>query len=317
MENVKALLRQAALAYYNGKPFMSDEEFDRLAELHNFEEVGTTDGRYSHIYRLYSLQKIFDNELEQKNPFQTYKKPVIVSPKLDGAAVALTYLGGNLHRVLTRGDGKKGLDVTHLVKYLVPNKITTGLSKSLLQITGEIVAPKSIKNARNYASGALNLKDVEEFQTRHLHFIAYHAEPFLHDTFTNSMAVLKNSLGFSTVLDSDWNEYPQDGIVFRVDSHKDFINFGYTSHHPRGSYALKVRQEGKITTLVDVIWNVGKSGVVAPVAILKPVEIDDARVSRATLHNMAHIEALGLEIGCKVEVIRSGEIIPRIVRRVD
>ena len=115
MENVKALLRQAALAYYNGKPFMSDEEFDRLAELHNFEEVGTTDGRYSHIYRLYSLQKIFDNELEQKNPFQTYKKPVIVSPKLDGAAVALTYLGGNLHRVLTRGDGKKGLDVTHLV----------------------------------------------------------------------------------------------------------------------------------------------------------------------------------------------------------
>ena len=69
MENVKALLRQAALAYYNGKPFMSDEEFDRLAELHNFEEVGTTDGRYSHIYRLYSLQKIFDNELEQKKTF--------------------------------------------------------------------------------------------------------------------------------------------------------------------------------------------------------------------------------------------------------
>ena len=317
MENVKALLRQAALAYYNGKPFMSDEEFDRLAELHNFEEIGTTDGRYSHIYRLYSLQKIFDNELEQKNPFQTYKNPVIVSPKLDGAAVALIYLGGKLHRVLTRGDGKKGLDVTHLVKYLVPNKITTGLSKSLLQITGEIVAPKSIKNARNYAAGALNLKDVEEFQTRQLHFIAYQVEPFLHDTFTNSMAVLKNSLGFNTVLDSDWNEYPQDGLVFRIDSNKDFINFGHTAHHPKGAYALKKRQKGKITTLVDVIWNVGKSGVVAPVAILKPIEIDDARISRATLHNMAYIEALNLRIGCKVEVIRSGEIIPRIVRRVD
>ena len=63
--------------------------------------------------------------------------------------------------------------------------------------------------------------------------------------------------------------------------------------------------------------NVGKSGVVAPVAILEPVEIDDARISRATLHNMAHIEGMGLEIGCQVEVIRSGEIIPRIVRRVD
>ena len=140
MENVKALLRRAALAYYNGKPFMSDEEFDILAELHNFEEIGTTDNRFSHIYPLYSLQKIFDNELDAKNPFQTYKNPVIVSPKLDGAAVALTYLEGKLHRVLTRGDGKKGLDVTHLVKYLVPNRITVGLSKSLLQITGEIVA---------------------------------------------------------------------------------------------------------------------------------------------------------------------------------
>ena len=317
MENVKALLRRAALAYYNGKPFMSDEEFDMLAELHNFDEVGTTEGRFSHIYRLYSLQKIFDNELDLKNPFQTYKNPVIVSPKLDGAAVALTYLKGKLHRVLTRGDGRKGLDVTHLVKHLVPNKITVGLSKALLQITGEIVAPKTIKNSRNYAAGALNLKNVEEFQTRELHFIAYQAEPFLHDTFTNSMAVLKNSLGFSTVLDADWNQYPQDGLVFRVDSNKDYINFGYTAHHPRGAYALKKRQEGVITTLVDVIWNVGKSGVVSPVAILKPVEIDDAKVSRATLHNMAYIEALNLKIGCKVEVIRSGEIIPRIVRRVD
>ena len=93
-----------------------------------------------------------------------------------------------------------------------------------------------------------------------------------------------------------------------VARNKDFINFGYTAHHPRGAYALKKRQKGKITTLVDVIWNVGKSGVVAPVAILKPVEIDDARISRATLHNMAYIEALGLEIGCKVEVIRSGEL---------
>ena len=71
------------------------------------------------------------------------------------------------------------------------------------------------------------------------------------------------------------------------------------------------------TTLVDVLWNVGKSGVVAPVAILEPVEVDGATVSRATLHNMAYIESLSLEIGCKVELIRSGEIIPRIVRRVD
>ena len=75
-------------------------------------------------------------------------------------------------------------------------------------------------------------------------------------------------------------------------------------------------QKGVITTLIDVIWSVGKSGVIAPVAILKPVEIDDAIISRATLHNMRYITDLNLEIGCEVEVIRSGEIIPRIVRRV-
>ena len=123
--------------------------------------------------------------------------------------------------------------------------------------------------------------------------------------------------GFSTVIESDWHEYPDDGIVFRVDNYTDFERMGYTSHHPRGAYALKSIQTGEITKLLDVVWNVGKSGVVAPTAVLDPVEIDGANVSRATLHNMRYITDLRLEIGCMVEVIRSGEIIPKIVRRVD
>ena len=81
--------------------------------------------------------------------------------------------------------------------------------------------------------------------------------------------------------------------------------------------AIKEQKAGEITTLKDVEWQTGKSGVVTPVAILEPVLIGDALVQRATLHSMAHIEQLGLEIGCRVEVIRSGEIIPRIVRRVE
>ena len=89
------------------------------------------------------------------------------------------------------------------------------------------------------------------------------------------------------------------------------------SHHPRGAFAHKVRDQGVITTLLDVEWNVGKSGAVTPVAILETVVIDDANISRATLHNAGFIEALDLEIGCKVEVIRSGKIIPKIVRRVE
>ena len=92
---------------------------------------------------------------------------------------------------------------------------------------------------------------------------------------------------------------------------------GYTAHHPRGAFALKEQKDGVITELLDVVWQVGKSGVVSPVAILSPVEVGDALVSRATLHNIEYIRSLNLEIGCSVEVIRSGEIIPRIVRRVD
>ena len=105
--------------------------------------------------------------------------------------------------------------------------------------------------------------------------------------------------------------------MFRVDNYDAFYKLGYTAHHPRGAFALKEQKDGVITELLDVVWQVGKSGVVSPVAILRPVEVGDALVSRATLHNIEYIRSLGLEIGCQVEVIRSGEIIPRIVRRVD
>ena len=315
MENINALLRRAALSYYNGKPMMSDAEFDRLAELCNFEEVGHSGGKVKHYYQLFSLQKVFENEISTNNPFQTYKKPVVVTPKLDGAAVSLLYVEGKLHRALTRGDGKKGIDVTEHLKTRVPHSIHPN-SPSVVQITGEVVAPKAIKNSRNYAAGALNLKDSKEFSTREVLFIAYGLQPYIRETWTQDMNLL-SGWKFWTVVENEWTQYPHDGYVFRIDSNEDFENFGYTAHHPKGTYALKRIQKGVKTILVDVIWSVGKSGVVAPVAILKPVEIDDAIISRATLHNMAHIKGLNLEIGCEVEVIRSGEIIPRIVRRVD
>ena len=315
MENINALLRRAALSYYNGKPMMPDAEFDRLAELCNFEEVGHSGGKIKHYYQLFSLQKVFENEISTNNPFQTYKKPVVVTPKLDGAAVSLLYVEGKLHRALTRGNGKKGIDVTEHLKTRVPHTIHPN-SPSVVQITGEVVAPKAIKNSRNYAAGALNLKDTKEFETRELLFIAYGLHPYIKETWTQDMNLL-SGWNFWTVVENEWTQYPNDGYVFRIDSNKDFENLGYTAHHPKGAYALKRRQKGVKTILIDVIWSVGKSGVVAPVAILKPVEIDDAMISRATLHNMAHIKGLNLEIGCEVEVIRSGEIIPRIVRRVD
>jgi DNA ligase (NAD+) len=101
-----------------------------------------------------------------------------------------------------------------------------------------------------------------------------------------------------------------------VDKYAYYKEMGFTAHHPRGAYALKTREKGVVTELLDVVWNTGKSGVVAPVAILEPINIGGATISRATLHNIGFINQLDLEIGCSVEVIRSGEIIPRIVRRV-
>lgn len=315
MENLKEVLQQAATDYYNGNPTMSDTAFDRLSEIAGYEEVGTSssDNRVPHMYQMYSLQKVFSNEVSTKDPFNNYKGTVIVSPKLDGAAVSLLYVEGQFLRALTRGDGKKGLDITNHVETLVPQYLKDSV-QNITQITGEVVAPKTIKNARNYAAGALNLKSTDEFRQRQLRFIAYGLQESWNEEWTDDMTFLSDS-GFDTVTVSNWTQYPDDGVVFRINSHKEFNSRGHTSHHPRGAYALKQIQAGVETTLLDVVWNVGKSGVVAPVAHLEPVEIDGAMVSKATLHNMRYISDLDLEIGCQVEVIRSGEIIPRIVRR--
>ena len=299
--------------YAEGNPILPDDVYDRLVEnteLENKVGYDATEERFKHPYPMYSLQKVFIGEDEEPN--WDSRQAHIMTAKLDGAAVSITYIEGVLTQALTRGDGKAGLDITDKIKCLVPNEIW---SKGLKQITGEIVAPKEIPNARNYASGALNLKDLEEFKSRNLTFIAYGIQPAICAEWSADMGMLKD-MEFNTVTQSDWTEFPHDGKVVRVDSNIYFETLGHTSHHPRGAFALKTRQAGVVTRLLDVEWNVGKSGAVSPVAILEPCIIGEATVSRATLHNIGYIEALDLEIGCDVEVIRSGEIIPRIVKRV-
>jgi DNA ligase (NAD+) len=256
---------------------------------------------------MYSLQKYFDiNDAPDLDGY-------ISTPKLDGAAISILYVEGQLAMALTRGDGNKGQDITDKVRLLVPNEI---MQPGTVQITGEVVCPSSVTNARNVAAGSLNLKDIEEFKKRPLTFVAYDIQG---NHVFSSWAMALNSLQvqqFNTVHKFNADEYPTDGIVYRLDSYKNFEKMGYTAHHPRGAFALKEQKEGVITTLLDVVWQVGKSGVVSPVAILEPIEIGDAVVSRATLHNIEYIRELDLELGCKVEVIRSGEIIPRIVKKV-
>lgn len=311
---MRNFLAYAAAKYYAGEPVLTDAEFDRLAKQYGFEDVGAPvdlSRAIPHAHRMYSLKKCFVGEKLIELPGE-----VVETPKLDGAAVSLLYIDGKLALALTRGDGKAGLDITDKMRTLVPNEFDPGKVTSL-QITGEVVAKKTVTNSRNYAAGALNLKDLSEFKTRELYFIAYGATPYMCMDYTDTMDLL-SSLGFDTVFDNEILDlFPQDGRVFRVNNNQRFEELGYTDKHPRGAFALKEIQEGVITTLEAVEWQVGRSGVVAPVAILKPVKVGDATVQRATLHNMKYINDLGLDIGCQVEIIRSGEIIPRVVRRTD
>ena len=312
---MKSFLDYASTKYYAGDPIISDEEFDKLAEYHGYEGVGApiTGDRIAHAFPMWSLQKCYDDE-----PLICLGGVVATTHKLDGAAVANYYVYGKHVLSLTRGDGKEGLDITDKMRTLVPQKIPYG-EVELLQITGEVVAPKTIDNARNYAAGALNLKSVDEFKTRDVTFIAYGVTPNQYDTWTEDMTKLAFVCNFKTVYTCDphyLDEYPQDGTVFRIDDYLRFYDAGYTSKHPRGAFALKERKGGVITKLLNVEWQVGRSGVVSPVAILEPVIIGEATVARATLHNIKYIQELDLELGCLVEVVRSGEIIPRVVRRI-
>jgi len=313
-QNLGTYLRKAKDAYYAGEPFISDSQYDALEELYAKDtDIGTTRGQSPHLYKMYSLRKYYKNE--DILPKGNY----VITPKLDGAAIALMYVKGKFTRAVTRGNGEYGEDISHLFDEtsLVKMGIPQGIDKEpeYAQIVGEVVAPKSIPNARNYAAGALSLKDINEFHNRELYFIPYGIQPNLSILYLMELKCFQD-LGFNYIFDFDFVEqFPQDGLVYRVTRNDIFYDMGYTAKFPRGSFAVKERNQGIKTKLIDVIWQTGKSGKVTPVAILDPIEIDGAIVSRATLNNPGFIEALELEIGDFVMVERAGGIIPRIIKK--
>ena len=316
MNKLHKYLDEASKAYYAGNPIINDLAFDILADSCDYNKIGTTvHGRKAkHAYQMYSLQKWYEDE-GRETPLKD--EQITTSIKLDGAAISLLYLHGDLAMAVTRGDGVEGQLITDKIYEfgnLVPLKIN---SNHKIQITGEIVAPKHIENARNYAAGSLNLKDLAEFRTRAIQFFAYQISPIFHNSWVEDMIWLKDC-GFNTVLESDLDKiYPTDGLVVRVVDNKRFEELGYTSKHPRGAYAVKERAKHVETKLLGVEWNVGKTGKVTPTALLEPVYIGDALISRATLNNPGFIDALDLQIGDIVAVARAGEIIPCILHKVN
>jgi len=305
---MKSFLDLASRKYYEGNPILTDARFDELCTLYSYEKVGyTPTDAYPHAYRMYSLQKTIPDKIPEG---------WVSSPKFDGAAVSVLYVDGELEMALTRGDGIQGKDITENMKWIAPHTIPI---KGITQINGEVCAFKSVKNARNYAAGALGLKNSYDFAERDLSFIAYdiHTDttPFI--AWTIAMEYLHENCCMCTAYTMVHSEmYPQDGVVYRIDDYEKFEKKGYTSRHPKGAFAVKEADKGKVTTLRNVTWQVGKSGIISPVAHFDPIEIGGATISKATLHNKKYMDDLNLELNCKIEVIRSGEIIPRVVRRV-
>lgn len=300
-------------AYYAGKPLISNEHYDALEFKYGEQEGLGDDGEVPHLYQMYSLQKIYDDE-----PIPTDcrdRQDLIKTPKLDGSAISLLYIDGFLVQGLTRGDGTLGKDISD--KVLVMDSIPKQIPMSgKTQITGEVVTSKDAKNARNTSAGAFGLKDIAEFKQRELYFVAYSLlnNHKVNDTYKQDMFTL-DMWNFETILNTDFDKYKRDGTVYRINDNTAYYNLGYTSKHPRGAYAHKMKADVAVeeSVLLDVIWQTGASGKVTPVAIIDEVIIDDARINRLTLHNLGFVEDLDLDIGDEILVTRSGGVIPKIL----
>lgn len=307
--------------YEKGNPIISDEEYDALVSDNSGNEMLGKKGTIKHFKRLGSIRKIYEGEEDVPEGMAN----AIKSPKLDGLALSLTYVDGKLTYAATRGDGTYGTDVTKKIlaaqNYLSIPAVIQRKNSYIQQIDGEVVCPATVDNARNVVSGAVtHLLDPLEFVDRakefEFKFIAYSYSEDI-DLYTDSMSELAG-FGFTTVLDlNNGHEYPTDGIVLRLNSNKEVETLGFTGNYRNGLLAVKTRKTSVETVLVDVEWQVSPKGSVTPVAILEPVYVDGAIVSRATLNNPEFLSLLiaeqGLGIGSTVGIIRAGEIIPKIV----
>ena len=275
-------------------------------------------------------------------------------PKLDGLAIAVTFRNGEYFRAATRGDGITGEDVSANVATIrsVPRRLR-GKPPAVLEVRGEVFLPfagfekmnqdqvargeKTYVNPRNAASGSLRQLDPRITATRPLDLYFYAVGvveggeiPPLH----SELAPWLNSLGLRTCPEAKKVRgidgcaayyrdigarraqlpYQIDGVVYKVDSRADQEKLGFVSRAPRWALAHKFPADEELTTLDDVIFNVGRTGALTPAAKLKPVFVGGVTVSNATLHNMDEVARKGFRIGDTVVVRRAVDVIPEVVR---
>ncbi|MFP3848445.1 NAD-dependent DNA ligase LigA [Pseudomonas sp. W5-01] len=287
-------------------------------------------------------------------PAASKKVEYSCEPKLDGLAVSLLYQNGALVRGATRGDGTTGEDISVNVRTVrnIPLKLHGKGWPDILEVRGEVfmskagferlnasqleVGGKTFANPRNAAAGSLRQLDSKITANRPLEFCCYGIGQVSHDiadTHTGNLQQLKEwgmpisremkiAHGIEDCLTyyHDIGEkrltlpYEIDGVVFKVNSVAAQRELGFRAREPRWAIAHKFPAMEELTELLDVEFQVGRTGAVTPVARLKPVKVAGVTVANATLHNMDEVARLGLMIGDTVIIRRAGDVIPQVVQ---
>lgn len=296
----------------------------------------------THSHPMLSLEKC--HTVEEIIRFANNKE-LVASIKLDGLTISLTYEDGVLVRAETRGNGFVGSDVTEHIKQFknVPFKIN---KKGTYVIDGEAVITDEdfaevnkdgeYKNSRNLASGTLSVLDTSLVAKRKLRFLNWDVIDGGGNSLSTNLSEARE-LGFDVV--PFWSvvnldpkklqntidyvfEYakdeglPCDGIVFKFNDIEYGKSLGATSHHFKNGIAYKAKDDVYETELIDIDWTIGKTGVITPTAVFKPVEIDGTIVERASVHNISILTSLDLHVSDTIEVYKANQIIPQVKRNV-
>ena len=348
-------LNEATEQYDAGHPIMSDKEWDDLYFELKMKETETgiifpnSPTQNIHFTKVSELKKVNHNHLmlslDKTKDIKDIDKflqnyDFIAMAKLDGLTCSLRYLNGELVSAETRGDGKTGEDILHnaLVIPSIPKKISYWKE---LVVDGEIICTYSnfeefkdkYKNPRNFASGSIRLLDSKECFSRNLTFVVWDVIKGFKNDYLHNRLLEAEKLGFtivpwtgdnSTAEDdiaeikelSNKESYPIDGVVFKIESREISNELGYTAHHFNNAIAYKFYDETYETYLKYIEWTMGRTGVLTPVAVFDPIDIDGSTVERASLHNVSVMhETLGdcAYIGESLQVAKMNMIIPQII----
>lgn len=271
-------------------------------------------------------------------------KDCIISLKMDGLTTLCTYQNGELIQAETRGNGEVGEVITHNAKVFDNLPLRIPLDHKL-EVEGEAIIRYSdfetinqtiknpddkYKNPRNLASGSVRQLDSNITKNRHVRFVVWKV-PFGLTTFTDGFRVVAE-FGFEVVPYVKYNsatdnieekilylkevakrkDYPIDGLVITYNNIEYGKSLGVTSHHPRHSLAFKFYEDEEETTVRNIEWSIGRTGVLTPVVVFDDVELAGTTVNRASLHNISIMNDLKIGIGDKITVYKANEIIPQV-----